>query len=914
MTVFTPGERLVLGGLVATALVAALAFSLVFENHRLLERFRADTQRIADRFSTQLDSEEALLTAMSGLAHAGRPELPQNFTLFTEDVLGKYPFIRSVRYLAKILRSERDAFEQTMRKSGYPQFRISTLSANGERMPAGNRPVYYPVVIVEPMEPGTARYLGLDASSSDGMCGAIALAVQSGESVAAEAMDPGGDAPRYTLLKAVYKGRVPPEAGDRGTHSAGLVVMDIDMTYLHNVVETLYPKIGVRLEMDVAGASAGPVTVMERKAPRRQAGALLPVMQRTYAFPTHHAVFRLSFTETPALADFNLVIVLLPILSTALLAGVVVFALRERRIVQIQERRARDTVFAEKERAEVTLHSIGDAVVRTNMDGNIEYLNPTAEKLTGYGRAEAVGRPVASVVNVGNKKSGFETGVFLAAGAMDSMEADGDGQKLVRRDGTIVSIDESVAPVQDANGDIIGIVFVLRDVGVERQLTEKLRYQASHDALTGLINRQEFERLLELALEDARRVNASHALLVMDLDQFKVVNDTSGHIAGDQLLKQLSSLLEHTVRNSDVVARLGGDEFGVLLRDCSIETARRIADKLRQEVGSFRFSWKEKIFDVSVSIGVVAMDATTANLTELFSAADSACYIAKDMGRNAVHVSSPDDAAITHRHKEMQWVQRLKMALREDRLVLYCQQIQNLDSSCYPGRIVEFLLRMKTTEGEIVSPMSFLPAAVRYNMIVEIDRWVASHVMSTVAEILSSGDDDAGGDRLYAMNLSGQFLGDPASKSFLVSEIERTGVDGSRLCFEVTESSAISNLAEALELMRALKSLGCRFALDDFGSGISSFGYLKQLPVDFLKIDGEFVRDMLVDPIDRSMVEAINKVGHSLEICTIAEFVEDAETLEMLGAMGVDFAQGYFIGLPAPVSEYLQAVDKGEST
>jgi diguanylate cyclase (GGDEF)-like protein len=428
-----------------------------------------------------------------------------------------------------------------------------------------------------------------------------------------------------------------------------------------------------------------------------------------------------------------------------------------------------------------------------------------------------------------------------------------------------------------------------------------------------LINRQEFERLLAMALEDARRINTAHALLVMDLDQFKVVNDTSGHIAGDQLLKQLSSLLEQTVRSSDTVARLGGDEFGVLLRDCSIETARRIADKLRQAVGSFRFSWKDKIYDVSVSIGVVAMDATTANLTELFSAADSACYIAKDMGRNAVHVSSPDDAAISHRHKEMQWVQRLKTALREDRLRLFCQQIKNLDSGCHPGGIVEFLLRMETTEGEIVPPMSFLPAAERYNMIVEIDRWVVSRVIATVAEMAASGEGEAGVGMLYAMNLSGQFLGDPASKSFIVAEIERSGIDGSRLCFEVTESSAISNLAEALELMRTLKERGCRFALDDFGSGISSFGYLKQLPVDFLKIDGEFVRDMRLDPIDRSMVEAINKVGHSLKICTIAEFVEDAETLEMLGAMGIDFAQGYFIDRPGPVSDCVPVGGVGSS-
>ena len=560
-------------------------------------------------------------------------------------------------------------------------------------------------------------------------------------------------------------------------------------------------------------------------------------------------------------------------------------------------------LFHEKERAEVTLHSIGDGVVTTDASGNVEYLNPVAEKLTGWTLPEARGLPLWQIMNLIDESSRqpVENPVVksLREGVVVALA---DHAVLVQRDSQELAIADSAAPIRDNSGEIIGAVMVFHDVGQSRKLTQQLSYQASHDALTDLINRVEFERQLHDALICAKNENRQHVLCYLDLDQFKIVNDTCGHVAGDELLRQVAGLLRGKVRDTDVLARLGGDEFGVLLKYCDPQRAPAVAESLCRALKDFKFLWGDHSFETGVSIGLVAIGGHSQSVSEVLSTADVACYAAKDKGRNQVHMYQPDDNELKQRRGEMQWVSRIRRAIDENRFRLYYQPIIPLNPSSGLEVHRELLIRLLDEEGKLVPPMAFIPAAERYNMMPDIDRWVIRNSFKLLGAQCS---DDCGW--VCAINLSGQSLCDNTFLDFVIRQLDLSGVNPDRICFEITETAAVANLVKASHLISVLKGMGCRFALDDFGSGLSSFAYLKNLKVDYLKIDGSFVRDMLNDPIDRSLVEAINQIGHVIGIQTIAEFVENNDILEALRKLGVDYAQGYAIAKPAPLEEIVVA-------
>jgi diguanylate cyclase (GGDEF)-like protein len=437
----------------------------------------------------------------------------------------------------------------------------------------------------------------------------------------------------------------------------------------------------------------------------------------------------------------------------------------------------------------------------------------------------------------------------------------------------------------------------LREAGSRRKrrkAEETLRYMAHHDALTDLVNRAEFERRLGYALTSARESGHSHALMYLDLDQFKVINDTCGHAAGDELLRQLAVLLSGCLRESDTLARLGGDEFAVLLENCPIKRAEEVGESLRQLIRRFRFSWQGKQFSVGVSVGLVAVDGDSGSIADVLSCADTACYTAKDMGRDQLQVYTRHDGEAHRRHGEMHWVTRIRDALEESRFVLHYQPIVSLGDDPDDRSYCEFLLRMRDKDGSLVPPGAFIPAAERYNLMAEIDRWVVSAVCSH----LGSGEGAAG---LCFINLSGRTLSDVEFPRFIYEQFQRYAVDAERICFEITETAAITNLQSAVRFVREIKAAGCNFALDDFGTGLSSFAYLKTISADFLKIDGGFVRSMIEDPMDNAIVEAIHQIGKVAGMRTIAEFVEDDAVRERLRLVGIDYAQGFAIQPPRPL-------------
>lgn len=553
----------------------------------------------------------------------------------------------------------------------------------------------------------------------------------------------------------------------------------------------------------------------------------------------------------------------------------------------------------EKELADVTLHSIGDAVITCDPAALVTYLNPVAEALTGWVNAEAQGRPLSEVFDIYSELTGQ-----VAANPVSQVLREGgivglaNHTVLHSRGGKKYSIEDSAAPIRDADGTILGVVMVFHDVTEKREMARRISWQASHDALTGLVNRREFEQRLQILLNSAWEKSAQHYLLYLDLDQFKVVNDTCGHFAGDELLRQVTQLLQARVRDTDTLARLGGDEFGVLLEGCPPERARQIAENLVTAVHEFRFPWRGKVFVVGASVGVAAIDHQSVDVHSVLSEADTACYIAKEKGRNRVQFSGRDDAEYSSRRGEMQWVSRLNHALENDRFQLWFQRITPLYGSHHRAEHVEILVRLRGEDGSLLLPGSFIPAAERFNLMARLDRWVIATAFQYHARRYADEDP---GNRLWSINLSGVTLTDEAFPADLEAAFRKYRVPPQAFCFEITETAAIANLSRVAELIRKFQSMGCQFSLDDFGSGLSSFGYLKALPVDYLKIDGSFVRDMAEDGSDFAIVESINRIGHALGIETIAEFVQDEAILERLKSLGVDYAQGYHLHRPEPL-------------
>ncbi|MFJ7565935.1 EAL domain-containing protein [Herminiimonas sp. NPDC097707] len=548
-------------------------------------------------------------------------------------------------------------------------------------------------------------------------------------------------------------------------------------------------------------------------------------------------------------------------------------------------------LFAEKERAQVTLESIADAVITTDKRGNIEYMNPVAETLTGWSNIEAVGLPSTRVFKIlnGYTREPVLNPVELVLQQQSNVELIKD-TVLLSRDGIEYAVEDSAAPIRNREGLIIGVVLVFHDVSDSRKLAIQLSHQAAHDPLTGLFNRREFERRLELAIDTLARQSKQHALLYLDLDQFKIVNDTCGHSAGDELLRQITALLQPLVRDSDTLARLGGDEFGAFLENCSPESAIRIAEKLRQTICDFHFVWQDKIFPIGVSIGLVNFNTNALSLPDLLSAADTACYVAKDAGRNRVHIYRPEDHQLAVREGEVKWNERIQKAFENDRFHLLAQGIVNIRSDQKSFSFDELTLVMADESGRLIPTSAFLPAAERYHFMPTIDRWIIRTTFAQHAATIRNARDAH--PHVMLIRVSSNSLDDESFVDFIQEQFVHYALPYQAICFAIAETTAITNLTRALHFIGKLKPLGCQIALDDFGSGMSSFAYLKHLNVDFLKIDGSYVKGMANDLVDCAKIEAIQNISSVMGIETIAQNVEDEITLDKLKKIGIGYAQG----------------------
>lgn len=543
-----------------------------------------------------------------------------------------------------------------------------------------------------------------------------------------------------------------------------------------------------------------------------------------------------------------------------------------------------------------TLDSLGEGVITTDVSGRIDYINRAGEQLVGVSAADAVGKTITEIIALVDENDRRSLGdpVRQCLTTQAKVTAGRRGLMISRSGDDERSVELMVTPLKGQKGDLAGAVVLVRDVTELRGIARQMSYQASHDALTGLVNRREFERRLEEALETAQATPARHVMCYLDLDRFKAVNDSCGHMAGDTMLREVAALIKETVRDSDTVGRLGGDEFGLLLVGCPLDKARQIADDVVRKVSDYRFVWKDKIFNIGVSVGLVEISRESGAPEEIMSAADSACYVAKKQG-NHVHVYSARDESAARHRGEIHWLQRLQTALKENRFELLAQPIVATAQALGQGPALEILLRLQddAVPGGI-SPAEFLRAAERYRLMADVDRWVVQASFTALAR----GAVRLPANRSMAINLSGQTLGDPQFLEFVVDCLDRTGVSADQVCFEVTENSVITNIEHAQRFIGVLHGMGCRFALDDFGRGLSSFGNLKNLPLDYLKIDGSFIRNLATDTVNQAMVAAMIKLARTLQFQVVAEQVEDAGALEAATRMGVDFLQGYHVGRP----------------
>lgn len=873
-----------------------------------------------------LEAVHSLRSFFGASAQVTRAE----FGAFASRTLATLPTVHALAWDARVSGDQRARIEQEAREDGLTQFRFTERGPAGELVEAGQRSEYVVVQYIEP-QVRNAQALGFDVLSLPEQHEALERARDTGQAMASQRLPLRRELAEQSGLVVfvpVYRGLTPPPTlPQRRSELRGYVVGifaanelisgALSGLGLSNLELKLFddhdksaPTLLAHYRFDETGVAH---MISQPKTDKTEYvfvyEAQLNVAARLWRLQLSadktYLASRRTWVGWGALVFGLLFSSLLGLLLLALTARRIADARRTEELAETNRtlsdevaRRLRieKALHAQKERVEVTLHSIGDAVISTDAKAIVDYMNPAAERLTAWSLDEARGRAVQDIFKVLNEETRepernpvercLESGQILELKRPVILTA---------RNGQEYAIADSVAPIRDPQQRTQGAVLVFHDVTETHNLARAAEYQASHDSLTGLVNRAEFERRVERALLSCKQYGTQHALCYLDLDQFKVVNDTCGHRAGDVLLRGITGVLANAVRERDTLARLGGDEFGLLLENCPLPKAVQIAETLVGLVRDHGFEWDGKPFTVGVSIGLVAVAGQVETAEVLLAHADAACYAAKELGRNRVHVYQADASGADPHHRAILRVTDIRTAIDRDRFELFSQPIWTVDDAPQPV-VHELLLRMIDGTGALVQPGYFIPVAERFGLMDKIDRWVIEHAFRAYPTLFPG---DAAPS--ISINLSGNLLGEDKVLRFLHEQFDVRKVDPAKVCFEITETAAIRNISAAKLLIKELRARGCKFALDDFGSGLSSFGYLKALPVDYLKIDGSLVRRVAEESIDRALVDAINQLAHQMGMKTIAEYVETNECLQVLREIGVDFGQGYALGMPTSV-------------
>ncbi|MFK7997643.1 MAG: EAL domain-containing protein [Granulosicoccus sp.] len=872
--------------------------------HALEDRTRHTTDATSQHVGERIGVINTLLASMVGLQNA-YPDLDSEKLLrFSNTILEDANYIRNLGRFERLPHDKRDAFESLMSHNGYSDFSIGQIKENGRFAVRSDHDVYFPVSIAGPLHATVPGLIGSDLNAIPEFNRTIKHIDSSGDSTTIIPL------PDTWPLKGDLLAIRTTSLQNESETNVGGFWLTLDMERLFGGLSEIAEYFDVTITIVNAGKHLPVFSAQSLESSSLFLGRLFPehsVEQHQTITPDMTLVITLKHSVglTPETLLFAFGASLLIILLSCTYTSHVL----RRRQSEMKHNENMQVLFKEREKAEKTLNSVQDAIITLDPDLCIAQINPAAVVQFNTRASAIVGQPLQTLTQFHkacNTSTLLNVEVELAALAHNSKK-EIDVIPAGHLDEDFV-LRMSLSSSRNYDGVITGHVIVLRDISHERRLTRKLAYQANYDALTGCTNRYFFEQSLERLVEEIPTSGLKHTLCYMDLDQFKIINDTCGHRAGDQLLIELTKNMQMMIRDEDILSRLGGDEFGLILVGVDKDTATEIADRIYDFFQNFTYAHQEKTFSVTASIGIVHIDSLFANSKDIMASADIACYEAKDSGRNGMSVYSKSDTSMAERSEELNWLPKLQKALQNNEFRLHVQAVASLNAEQgnEPVTHFEFLLRLADPDGSEVTPWQFIQAAERYDLMRDIDRWVISNALQSVAEHSSS----PGSRHSFSINLSGQSAADPTLKSFIQNQFHVHQVDPSRIWFELTETAAISHFSIAVDLIKNIRTTGAKVALDDFGSGLSSFGYLKNLPVDIIKIDGQFIKEIVNNPIDREMVRAIHRVGESMNIETVAEFVENQAIVDVLKEIGVNYAQGYHIGRPAPVAQVMALLNE----
>ena len=897
-----------------TLLCVLITCSLLFITYSLnkLHHDELNTERMrtaATDISEQIGGIRALMASLVGLHQSAMGSQGTSLLLFTEQILEHTDYITSIGRYDHVSQAERKSFEANMSESGILDYRIMGIDKNGRKTSLPSAKWTYPISVLEPLLPTNARLLGTDLGSLDGLEQILDTIARKNDILLTSFPKSWPFGGHLVLFRPVYLGQQAPVTdATRWQQSAGGFWISIDVAKLLSSLTARLSDFGIKVKVEHGDV----VTALYSQEPRYKEALYLrflyPRQQLSEEWITNSGKLSIQFEKE---AGFTATVLL--IAATAIVTFILVLLQfmsyqSAKRKSDKQQILSREALYEAREMAERTLNAVQDAIITLDTDLCISHINPAAVLLFNAKPNDTLGRPFAEVIEFQlieeadtllDLRSALQNLSHNSNGEFDVIPIANSHSDLVLK--------LTLTTLHSQEGVITGHVLVMRNISHERRLTRKLAYQANHDALTGCYNRHHFEQALAGLIDEMAFIDNCHALFYMDLDQFKIINDTCGHRAGDRLLKELTKHLSSIIREQDILSRLGGDEFGLLLTDVTPEQTRAISDRLFKLFQGFIFHHEDKAFAVRASIGVVHMDSSCKDLKDVMAAADIACYAAKDAGRNSMYVYSADDHALAERSEELSWLPRLQNALQNDEFVLYMQPIASLsregseatDEQMQTIEHFEFLLRLRNPDGTEFTPWQFIRAAERYDLMRQIDRWVIRTALRTIAEL----DGGPGSHCSYSINLSGQSVADPTLAEYIREQFEHYKPNPAKVWFELTETAAISNFSVAVDLFNSLREYGSLVALDDFGSGLSSFAYLKNMPIDIIKIDGQFVQEIVTNKFDRHMVLAIHQLSRTMGVRTVAEYVESREILEELIAIGIDYAQGFHIGKPATVEE-----------